>query len=305
MVGESGGGWPRISAGQFGVLSRAQALACGLSRHDIAGLLRRGLWVHALPSVYRCAAAPVEWPQAAMAASLWADGRAVVSHRAAAALWEFEGFWRSRVELCGTTGLSAPAGVTFHRVRRLARSDLSRRRGIPVTGVARTLLDLAAVVPDLTLQRALDEALRRELVSIAQLEGCLARNGRRGREGAARLEALLGDRAQHGATDSGLETKVVAALRRARLPAPTRQYPVVENDTFLARVDLAWPRRRVAIQVHSPGFHRQLRTWEKDQVTENQLLAGGWRVVKVTPQMLRAHEAQVVELVRGALATRR
>jgi hypothetical protein len=298
---EVGRGWERVAARQHGLLSRAQALAVGLSRTQVDGLLARGSWIRALPSVYRIAAAPQTWQQPLMAACLWAKKEAAIFGRSAAALWEFQGYWRTRVELCGRSDLSPPSGVVFHQVKRLAPKDITTRSGIRVTGAARTILDLTPVVPPRTLERTLDEALRKGQVTVEALLGCIERNGRRGREGIAHLEALLAERRHQRAADSPLESDVAAMIRQHGVPPPVKRYRVIEAGRFIAEVDLAWPREKVAVQVHGSHFHRQPRTWENDQRVENELQLHGWFVVKITGRMLDEAPEQSAAFVVRAL----
>ena len=237
--------WETLASRQHGLVSRQQARETGLSRTQIGWLLGRGSWIRVFPSVYRAVAAPETWRQPLMAASLWAEGKAVISVRAAAAVWEFENYWRTRVELSGLSNLSPPSGVIYHHVRRLAPADVTVRHGIRVTSVARTILDLAALVSPRTLERTLDEALRKEIVTLKALRYCIERNGRRGREGVAHLESLMAERYQQHAPDSPLETDVAALLRESGLPTAITRHMVVEGDQVLAEVDLAWPKQKI------------------------------------------------------------
>lgn len=150
MHARGSGGWEALAARQHGVLSRRQAISLGITRRQIDGFLKRGAWIRMLPGVYRAAAAPQTWRQPLMAASLWADGKAVISGRSAAALWEFDGYWRSHVELSGCADLSPPDGVVYRQVKRLRPADITVRSGIHVTTVARTILDVTCVVPGRT-----------------------------------------------------------------------------------------------------------------------------------------------------------
>ena len=292
--------WEVVASGQYGLVSRRQARELGLSRDQIRGHCARGIWIRELPGVYRSVAAPKSWPQPLMAAVLWAKGKAVISTRAAALLWEFEGYYK-RVELSGLPFLSPPPGVVYHRVGRLAPADVSVKRGILVTTVARTILDLAAVVPPRTLERTLDEALRKRRVTLENLRNCIERNGRRGRGGVAHLEMLMAERDHQNAPDSPLETDVAALLREAGLPTGVTRHTVIEGDYRIAEVDLAWPKEKVAVQVHGSSFHRQPRTWENDQWVENRLQLHGWWVVKVTARMLAEAPDDIVALVAQAL----
>ncbi len=257
-----------------------------------------------LPGVYRAAAAPQTWRQALMAASLWADGKAVISGRSATALWEFEGYWRSHIELCGCSDLSPPAGIVYRQVKRLRPADTTVRSGICVTNVARTILDLTRVVSPRTLERTLDEALRKGLVTADVVRHCIERNAPRGKKRIAQLRALLAERRDQLTSDSALETDVAALIRQYGLPPPVKRYRVIEDDHFIAEVDLAWPSKKVAVQVHGSSFHRQPRNWENDQRVENRLQLRGWFVVKITRRMLEDEPEQWLEPLRQALATR-
>jgi hypothetical protein len=296
--------WENLASRQHGLLSRRQAFDCGLPSAEIKGLLDAGSWIRVLPKVYRAAAAPQTWRQPLMAACLWAKGKAAIFGQSAAAVWEFQGYWRARVELCGSSSLSPPAGVVFHQVRRLARADVTTCAGIRVTTVARTIMDLTAIVPARTLERTLDEALRKGQVTLKELLHCIQRNGRRGRANIAHLEALLEERRHQHAADSPLESDFAAMLRQYGLPSPVKRYVVIEDGRRIAEVDLAYPRQKVAAQVHGSSFHRQPRTWETDQRVENELQLNGWFVVKVTARMMEEDPDESVELVARALRAR-
>jgi hypothetical protein len=86
-----------IAAAQFGLISHAQAVACGMSPHAIHRRVAARRWDRVLPGVYRLVGAPSSWEQRLMAAVVWAP-EAVVSHRGAAALWRLDGFDRGPVD---------------------------------------------------------------------------------------------------------------------------------------------------------------------------------------------------------------
>lgn len=296
--------WAERMNEQWGLLSRAQALELALTRHQIDTLLLRGTWVASHPGVYRAAGASTHWPHAAMAASLWAGERTAISHRTAARLWDFDAYREeTAVEFTSRRVLRPPPGVVFHRTRNLMRSEVTEvpgYSGMTVTTVARTLFDLFSEWPRKT-ERTLDEALRRKLVTGGELEHVLALNGVRGRKGASAFAQLVADRVQKGHTDSALETDALERIRKAGLPAPERQFFVLENERFVARVDFAWPSKRVAVQVHGGTIHRQKKTWERDLVTENALHRAGWKVIKVSRALLSDHAAELVATLAGAL----
>ena len=110
---------------------------------------------------------------------------AVVSHRSAAQVLTLLPAIDGDVEVTvvGRYCRHRP-GVHVHRIAELDPSDVTERHGIPVTTPARTLLDIAAVVPVRQLERALAEALARRLVRPEELRALLARApGRKGAPG--------------------------------------------------------------------------------------------------------------------------
>jgi Transcriptional regulator, AbiEi antitoxin len=297
----TGSGWQALAQRQQGLVSRPQALELGLKPSQVRWLLERGTWEVALPGVYRVVGTPIDWMHSLVAASLWAGPKAAISHEAAARLWGFDAFVASEsIDLTSRQVLAPPAAITFHRTRKLLRGEVTEHHqtGLTVTTVARTIFDLGHL-PAGKHERMLHEALRRNLVRINELEYVLGRNGTRGHEGARDLADWVAECKAQGPTDSDLETDALRTLREARLPTPLRQFRVTRGDSWVAQVDLAWPERRVAAQVHSTTIHRQAHTWEKDQRVENTLAAIGWKVLKATRQNLA--NGQFVRAVRAAL----
>src|SRR5258708_5677602 len=104
-----------VAAERHGVFSRAQARACGMSLATIDRRLTSGVWERLYPGVYRLAGAPATWQQALLAACLALGADAVVSHRAAAALWLFPGFAQRGIELSVPRGRWRMRGLKVHR----------------------------------------------------------------------------------------------------------------------------------------------------------------------------------------------
>lgn len=303
-------GWEAVAGGQHGVMTRAQALQAGLTPRTLQRMVVRGQLERVFPAVYRDPRAPAAWPWRLVAACLWAPEPAFVSHQSAAALWGLEDFSRERVELSGTAAADAPPGVRYHRVRPPHRRDLTRIRGLPVTTVERTLLDLAGQVvtrgfKERLLERAFDEALRRKMTTTDRLGWCLERSRRRGREGVRLFGELLEIRTRYGETESPLESDFGYLVRRAKLPQPIRNLDIVEEDCRLARVDFAWLDRKLCVQTHGAQAHLQRDTWENDQLVENRLQAHGWRVLKVTWRMMTGQQATLLRQLRQELGVNR
>lgn len=140
--------------------------------------MRSGRLISAEEGVY--AVAPLlehdEWGHW-MGATLTAPG-SVLSHTSAATAWDIWSLPRplERVTRPGSGGPRQLGGVLVHRSSTIAGASTSLR-GIPITTVPRTLLDLAGGVRDRALARSVREAVRLELVTAAGLGDALGRLG--------------------------------------------------------------------------------------------------------------------------------
>ena len=153
--------------------------------------------------------------------------------------------------------------------------------GIPVTTAARTLLDLAAVSPADAVEEALDEALRRGLVTLSRLRWRMDELGRR--PGSGTMRRLIDARRDGGrAVKSVLETRVLRLLKRTRLPRPERQHPVRDRGHVVAIVDFAYPEFKLAIEADSYQWHSGRGAWRRDLHRRNRLTHLGWYVLHVT-----------------------
>jgi len=212
----------RLAAGQWGLITRQQALAAGCSSTMIGRRLSAGRWHRLGAGVYRFDGAPITWHQRALAACLVSGPDAVISHRSAAVLHGISGFRPGPLHLtvpAGRSGRNPLARV--HRSEVLPKADVTRLDGIPVTRPARVLIDLASVVGRGELEEAVDDVLCRRLVPLADLAsraGDLA-----GRRGMASLSRILEAWDSSPLPDGVAEMRVVRRLLAHGLPRPTPQ----------------------------------------------------------------------------------
>ena len=158
------------------------------------------------------------------------------------------------------------------RVHRSA-VDGVRREGIPVTRPSRTLLDIAGVVRADVLEEAVDDVLCRRLCRLDELHGGRSRALR------AVLDAWDGDVLPDGVA----EMRVVRRLLAVGLPQPLRQHEIHDNGGFVARVDLAYPDHRLAIELDGFRWHAGRRPFRSDRLRRNRIEAAGWRLLETAP----------------------
>lgn len=293
----------RLATDRHGVFSRAEALALGASTDAIQRRIASGRWRVVYRGVYAIEGQPPAWRQSLMAAVLACGDDAAASHASAAALWRLPGFDEGPIELLvpGRGGKVKPYRV--HRATTLPAADTTRVDGIPVTTPARTLFDIAAVCAEDTVEIALDDALRRRLVSIPVLRRRLEQPGR-GNAGRALMRELLAQRSGGGRpAESPLETMMMRVLRRHALPLPVRQYHVWLEERRL-RLDFAYPDRKVVIETDGYAYHAGRRTWQRDLERRNLLTQAGWIIIHVTWEDLRVREMSTAERIRTVLSSR-
>ena len=180
-----------VFAAQHGLITREQAERHGLTWRMASRRIAAGVLDEPAPGVLRLVGATRTWEQRLMGVTLSSRGRAVASHRCAAALHGLDGFPRSIVEVSVTRPWRMRrAGTIVHQTQALDQHDLTTVAGIPVTGVARTLVDLGAVVDRSQVERALDD-VRRRGISLRWIQATAERLHRPGQSGTGVLLALL------------------------------------------------------------------------------------------------------------------
>lgn len=289
----------RLATRQFGVISRSQAIGLGASPRVITVRLQSGLWQVLYPRVYRVAGVPPSWRQTLMAATLTCEGSAV-SHAAAAALWTLPGYPERPVEVIVARGGSRSTLFSVHRAGNLIAGDLVRVGPIPVTTAARTLIDLSASTAERRLEAALDDGVRRGLLTPERLLKRIEMLGR-GYAGLRTLRAIAADRA--GLNDvpkSVLESTMLALLRAHGLPDPCLQYPIGR-----AIVDFAYPKAWLVIEVDGHRWHGADRDrWQGDLLRQNDLIAAGWCVIRFTWEDVTTRPDRVARTVQAMLRER-
>lgn len=268
---------------QYGLVSREQALADGLTEGQIKYRLRTGKWATEARGVYRHAAVRPTALSRLLAVCL--AHSALASHRSAAALFGVDGYTLDCVEIVVPPGRSLTVhGVTVHESTQMGLARPTERRGVPCTGLPRTVLDLAAVVSRKRLDRTIDAVLRDRQLRPSDLYGVLASHARRGRTGCgalrASLEARLGD---DPVPLSEWSRMVQDLLVDAGLGRPRLEYRICRADgSLVAQVDLAYPNRRLAIELDSVQYHLNRESFVSDPRRRNRLMVAGWNVLTFT-----------------------
>jgi very-short-patch-repair endonuclease len=248
-----------------GVVRRTDLVAAGITDAEIKGRVASGALLREHRGVYRVGhrAPSVE---ARYLAAVWACGKgALLCGRAAAYLLGLVGGEVPPPEVVARRERRIE-GVRTRRSRVLDRRDAFMWRGVPVTSVARTIVDLASVLSLDALARAFHEAGIRYGTTPAHVDAVLER--RPNSAGVAGLRAVL-----HGdvrVTLSALERRFLRLLREAGLPLPETNRAVDGR-----RVDCRWPAHRLTVELDGYRYHRSRHAWEHDRRREREARARG------------------------------
>jgi very-short-patch-repair endonuclease len=267
----------QLAEPQHGVVARWQL---DVSPRIIERWLREG-WLHEEHrGVYAVGHRRLTQRGRWMAAVLAGGPGTVLSHRSAAALW---GLRESAVVEITTLRRVRRPGIRAHG-NALERDEVTVRDGIPVTTVARTLLDLAAVLAPDDLHHAINEAEYRGLSDLTPLGALVARHPRR--RGIATLKRLLRDQ-DFDVSREKLERDFLAFLDGHGLPRPRRNH-VVEGYTC----DCVWPQQRLVVELDGAAAHRTVKRFHEDRLRDRRLTVAGWTPLRVTARQLNAELAR-------------
>jgi very-short-patch-repair endonuclease len=292
-----------VGAAQYGLVELGQLAANGVRRHHVESRLRRGALERARPGVFVIAGTPPSFEQSVLAAVLAAGPHAVASHTTAALLWDLPLVEHVVLEVStARPHWARMRGVRAHRTVAFLNCEHTTHRRIPVTTVARTLVDLSGVFSVAQLGRMTDRALRQGKLRLDDLRKCVAglppAPGRR----TTRIMRVLCRRlAGYDPGESDLEMRFARAIVAGGLPEPVQQQRVTVGNRR-CRIDLAYPHLKIAVEIDGWDHHGTRTAFDADRARANDLVVAGWRVLRFTSTMT---DAQAVATVAAALSQKR
>ena len=289
---------------QHGLITRKQALDAWFTRHQVEHRVSRGSWTAIEQGIYLLASHPATWKTSTLAAVLRTNG--VASHRAAGALWDIDGIRAGRPEVTVPHASKVRSRIAnVHRTTQWDRIEATTRSGIPVTGIARTLLDMAWWLSQTQLLIAIDSARLRNLVDWPDLYTVYRRHSRQGRTSCGPFRVMLDQHlGEQTMSRSGWNRLVQRMLTDAGLPRPKLEFRVEGPDGFQADLDLAYPSQQLGIELDSASWHLNRTSFENDPRRRNKVQNLGWSVLNFTwaDYIERGHD--LVATVRTALERR-
>lgn len=238
-------------------------------------------------------------PSGTALAAVFAVGRgAVLSHRDAAGLHCIRPANHRETDVTAAAKRAPIDGIRIHRAT-LLRRDVTWIDGLPVTTLARTLVDLAATLPRDHLAKALYEAERSRRLDVRAIEETLERTRGRNGPGHAAMRHALVDLRAHGVqlTRSELEIFFAGLVRDHGLPRPATNVHVHGRE-----VDAWWAEAGTAVEVDGWQDHGTRRGFQRDREKSNWLALHGVTLLRFTHRDVTSRPAAVAAQVAAALA---
>jgi hypothetical protein len=266
----------------------------------------RGLYRRLFRGVYSVAGTPPSWHAEVLAAVLSTPGLAAASHRTAAFLLGMSSIRPDDIEVASVRHERVKRDtLTIHESVDLVETDVVMVQGIPTTDAVRTIVDLGASASYAYVEHCLDTGLRLGMFDLDEVQRCIRRVARSGRNGIGTIRPLVEARAGwRGVTESDLEDlfrSVVAAS--ANLPMPEPQVRISdEAGAFVGRFDFGYRGSGVLIELDSEGFHMDAATFQRDREKQNRAVALGWTVLRFTWRQLKDDPRAVRTVLASAIA---
>jgi very-short-patch-repair endonuclease len=284
-----------LAGRQHGVVARSQLLTLGFNAREIEHRVARGRLHLVMRGIYA-----VGWPRLTrerhwMAAVLACGAGALLSHRSAAALWGIGTERRGRIDVTvrRTTRLRRP-GISVRARSAFAEADIAHRDGIPVTGIVRTLIDIATELRSTAVERAVNEADKRDLVDPETLR--IALDEHIGERGVRALRNVLDSRTFR-LSDSELEILFRPIAAAAGLPSPLTKQMVNGFE-----VDFHWPSLGLVVETDGLRYHRTPSAQARDARRDRAHVLAGMTPLRFTHYEVKYESTKVRQTLKRASA---
>jgi very-short-patch-repair endonuclease len=278
-------------------VKRRQVREAGLTRQGIRRRVEAGWLVPQYDGVYAVGHTALTRHSHLLAAVYACGDEALASHRAAAWLW---GILRGSqpIEVTAPRGRKPRKGFTLHRSRLIHPEDRAIIDGIPVTSLARTIVDCADVLPERRLADVVHASEVRHLFDLAQVERVLDRlPGRKGRHKLRRVLAAYED--VQPFTRSRAERLVHQMCKDYALPMP-RVNTWIDNE----EADFYWPEANLVLEFDGADTHLTRRAFHEDRARDRALATRGIQVVRATWRDATRDEADLARELAAIISRR-
>jgi hypothetical protein len=296
-----------LATRQHGVVSMSQLVGMGYSDDTVLEWAVVGRLHRLHQGVYAVGHRRLSWHSRCWAGVLGAEANevdevvwpAVASHGSAAYLWGLYRYAPERIDVTAPIRRRAKRDFIVHFSSILVPADRGEQEGIPVTSVARTLLDLAIRATPVQLERLLERAEELELLDLHRIEDVLDRAG--GHRGRGRLRrALALYQPDPVFTRSRFEKQFRRLVIHAGIPTPSMNYTAHGFE-----LDAYWPELRFAVELDLFETHGSRAAFERDRLRQEELKLLGIEMIRVTKPRLDGEPEVVIRNLAALLERRR
>lgn len=273
----------------LGLATMTRLETFGYSQSAVYRMVANGELVTILPGVFRTS----QWPSSrdqTMAAICLRSPTALICSLTAAELWTLRRTAKDeKIHVLVPQSASAAfdalgTSVVIHRCRQIDKQDIvTRADGIRLTSPTRTLLDIADIVRDSAAESIMEQLINSDMGTMATHVSTLARLGHARRPGTATMARVIAGRPKwRAAMQSDLEARVFAEVVRQGLPVPETQYAITLPTGERIRLDFAWPRFKIVLEVDHPFWHAGVDASHRDKRRDRKAAMVGWLTIRVT-----------------------
>ena len=286
-----------IAARQKTLVTRGQLLGLSIQKRAVTRAVARGRLFRVHRGVYSLVPANLRPMWAPELAAVLAYGEpAVLSHATAARVHALKlpgpTTGPIHVTLVGVELRSCRSGILLHSTAQMHPQERVRVNGLPVTSVARTVIDLAPSQNPRGRELLVDQACKRSRTKLVE-----ALDRHPGRPGTPGIRRLLDPARPSSLVWSEGEERLRRLLVRAGVPLPESNVELYAGYT----PDLLWREQRVIVEYDSDEWHAESSRRAYDTTRQNRLTADGYVVIPVTCEQLADHPEEVLVWIVRAL----
>jgi hypothetical protein len=290
-----------------GIMPIAELVRAGCTRRDAYRLASSPDFEIIMPGVLRSTHWPLGETQLMIAACA-RNPHAVVGLATAARHWNFRGMPSDDgVHIMVPHGCSpALPNVTVHRCRQIDPVDIVKQRdGLRFTNPSRTMFDCADLFGPKRTESILEQLMNDGRGTFATHAATASRLSSARRPGSRTMCAVIASRPPwRAALQSELELLVLREIERQGLPRPEAQHRFILPNGDRIRLDFAWLRPKVALEVDHPYWHAGVESSHRDKRRDLKMATIGWQTVRVTDLDVHGGLISAINDVARVLALR-
>jgi hypothetical protein len=289
-----------ILARQYRVISRGQAMACGMTESTLQHRLRAGgPWQRLLPGVFLTVTGAPTSDQREVAALLYAGPGSLLTGTAALRLWGVRAPYSSMIEVL-IPDAKQRKSAGFVRIRPTARmpEEVQAAGSRRIAPLARAVGDAARTLSRLADVRALVAAVVQQDKCTPEMLAAELEDGPV--QGSALLRIAVAD--VYAGTRSNPEADLHDLIRRVKLPVPEFNPKLYAGEEFIGSPDAWWQHAGVAAEVDSNEYHLSPEDHERTLARDRRMRKYNINVLHFTPRQIRTQPTEVIAALRSALA---